>query len=547
VGVPSENPNLTERGLVITDFVDRVGDPIALLAPDGSSHRAEDLLADALRAMVHTVAPQEPEPVGVSYPAHWRPVTVEALRGALSTMSEFRAPNPVLLTSDAVAALTALQQDPGVPAQGVIALCDFGGRGTSITLADAARDFVPIAPTERHLDLSGDLIDQALLTHVIGELSSAGSVDLTSTSAIGSLTRLRAQCRSAKERLSTAAVTALTADLPGHSGEIRMTRTELDDVIRQPLAGFIAVLQELLQRSGVRPSELVAVATVGGGARMPVVTTTLSDVLQVPVITAAHPELAAAIGAGLRAVRGTLVEGATAMAPAVAGAATGLAPAVTSAPEGPVGALAWSDTDDADDADDDIPDGDIPYVAPPLDESAADGWDGDSARPQIEFAAAEEPEDEPAPWYRSPSVLVAAVLLAVLAAIGVVAVFLLGGEDEPASTITTTTTPTATSSASPVPVSEPPPAETPAQVPPSEPANVNPAPPAATVTQEAPPPPAPTEPPPPSEPPPTEAPPPPASEEPPPSSNPPPLIPTLPYETIPGLPFVPSPFQPPQP
>ena len=41
VGVPSENPNLTERGLIITDFVHRVGDPVGIVAPDGSTHRGE--------------------------------------------------------------------------------------------------------------------------------------------------------------------------------------------------------------------------------------------------------------------------------------------------------------------------------------------------------------------------------------------------------------------------------------------------------------------------------------------------------------------------
>ena len=50
VGVPSENPNLTERGLIITDFVDRVGDPVGIVAADGSTHRADKVLADALRA-----------------------------------------------------------------------------------------------------------------------------------------------------------------------------------------------------------------------------------------------------------------------------------------------------------------------------------------------------------------------------------------------------------------------------------------------------------------------------------------------------------------
>ena len=32
VGVPSENPKLNEPGLVITDFVDRVGDPVGIVA-----------------------------------------------------------------------------------------------------------------------------------------------------------------------------------------------------------------------------------------------------------------------------------------------------------------------------------------------------------------------------------------------------------------------------------------------------------------------------------------------------------------------------------
>jgi len=240
VGLPTENPNLAERGLVINDFVDRVGDPVGIVAPDGSSHRADVLLGNALRAMLYAVTRGRPPagPVGVAHPAHWRPSAVTALRGALATVPEFGTAAP--LVSDAVAALTALQRDPGVPARGVIAVCDFGGTGTSVTLADAAHGFAPLAPTVRYTDLSGDLIDQALLTHVIADLSAAGSVDLSGTSAIGSLSKLRAQCRAAKERLSTAAVTSMPAELPGSRGEVRVTRNELDDTIRGPLAGFIA-------------------------------------------------------------------------------------------------------------------------------------------------------------------------------------------------------------------------------------------------------------------------------------------------------------------
>src|SRR6478752_527859 len=96
VGVPSENPNLNERGLILTDFVDRVGDPIGIVAADGSTHQADGVLADALRAMLHAVGGGRPpaEPVAVTYPAHWRQPAVDAVRTALAAMPEFGGKTP---------------------------------------------------------------------------------------------------------------------------------------------------------------------------------------------------------------------------------------------------------------------------------------------------------------------------------------------------------------------------------------------------------------------------------------------------------------------
>lgn len=545
VGVPSENPNLNERGLILTDFVDRVGDPVGIVAADGSTHRADAVLADALRALLLTLTGGRPpaEPVAVSYPAHWRQTAIEGLRSALAAVPEFGKPGPVTLVSDATAALTALQDDPGVPTRGVIALCDFGGTGTSITLVDADAGYAPLAPTVRHTDFSGDLIDQALLTHVINDLSAAGSIDLSGTSAIGSLTALRSQCRGAKERLSTDSVTSLMADVPGHRGEVRLTRNELDDAIRQPVADFAGVLQDTLQRNGVR--ELAAVASVGGGARIPIVTTTLSEHFRVPVITNGQPELTAAIGGGLTAVRGTVQDGQTAMAAAAssAAAATAMAPELAApademAPSGEFGALAWSDANDVPDV----------AEADPYDyDSPADSGAVDDVRPQIAFQRDPHDDDRAArslPWYRRPEIAMGAGVLVVLVALAAAVVFVMRTGDTPpapASTTAPAAPPTTSAQA-------PPPSET--QAPAPEAVTQEAPPPPATETVTAPPPePAPTSPP-PSEPPPTSPPPPtteppPTTTQPPPSTPPPPpTIPTLPYETIPGLPFVPNPVQP---
>jgi hypothetical protein len=537
VGVPSENPNLTERGLIITDFVDRVGDPVGIVAADGSTHLADKVLADALRAMLYTVGSPPAGPIAVTYPAHWRPAAVDALRNALAAVPEFQVPNPAQLVSDATAALTALQNDPGVPTRGVIALCDFGGTGTNVTLVDATNGFAPIGPTVRHTDLSGDLVDQALLTHVINDLSAAGTIDLSGTSAIGSLSRLRAQCRGAKERLSTAAVTSLVAELPGHRSEMRITRNELDEAIRAPLAEFVGVVQETVERNGIQAADLVAVASVGGGARIPIITTTLSEHFRVPVITTGQPELTATVGGGLRAARGTVDEGATSMAAApgvaaAAAAATATAPGVDPQ-DAPVsstfGALAWSDADD------------VPDVAPtdPYEYGGEANGGVTDARPQMQFDHEQQYEHEaaPLPWYRKPATILGAGVVVVLAALAAAVLFVMRDDSTPTPASTTapvTTTATPTTTAAPIP------AEAPAPPPQTQ------APQTRTVTQQAPPPPVtiteappPTSEAPPPPPPTTEAPPP--TSEAPPSTEPPPWSPTAPYPTIPGLPWVPLP------
>ena len=70
-----------QRGLTLTGFVDRVGDPVPMVAQDGSRHRPEMLLAEALDGVARNAARTSVSDVAVAVPAHWRPSMVEALRG----------------------------------------------------------------------------------------------------------------------------------------------------------------------------------------------------------------------------------------------------------------------------------------------------------------------------------------------------------------------------------------------------------------------------------------------------------------------------------
>ncbi|WP_102141277.1 Hsp70 family protein [Mycobacterium hubeiense] len=476
-----------DSGILLTGFVDRVGDPVPLVASDRSTHRAERLVAVALDAMTY-LAGGPASTAATTYPAHWRPQMVGALRSALAHKQ---------LVSDAVAGLTALQADPGLPSNGVVALCDFGGTGTSITLADAAAGFTPVGETVRYAEFSGDQIDQAILTHVMSGIADASDTDPSGTAMVGSLARLRAECRLAKERLSSQTATPLAADVSGFRSDIRLTRGDLENLMRGPLLGLVEVLRETLQRNGVRP---VAVATMGGGAAIPLVTELLSEHLRVPVVTTPAPEFTAARGAAVVAARGQIEETATAFAPAVGSPET---------------ALAWSEEP--------VTDADItePYV----DDYAEPTTD---ARPDVVFAHEEAVEEESAPS-RRPLVLFSLAALAALLAAG--ALIYTWRTPETATTPVETSAPLA-----PPPAVAPPPAPAPAPpayTPPPRQRVVTQAP--APRQRPAAPKPAPA-PAPPASPPPAAPPPPPPVQQPPPA--PPPVIPTTEIPIIPGLPPV---------
>ena len=413
VGLPEENPNLTEPGLVMRGFVERVGDRAPLVAADGTKYLSDALMVEALEAMARTVG--HGSPVAVAVPAYWTEAQSTALRNEFSAQPGLAADGvaPVLI-SDATAALAALQAKPGFPKDGFVALCDFGAGGTTVTLANAGSNFRQVGQSVRYTDFSGEAIDQLVADYVhSGGQDAATRAIPAATAPTGSVARLLGECRRAKEQLSSGTVTTIAS---GSDADFRLSRTDFEQLISGPLNRFATTLEEILQRNGIPRANLAGVATVGGGASIPLVTTRLSERLQVPVFTAPEPVLSAAVGA---AVLGPLQSSASAAttAGAVAELPTEIvaaAPPTRDAGDSATYALAWSQ----DTATGQEP---VPYTGP-----EHTGGYGLAPTGQ-DIPAKDRPTAEPGPlpWYKRTALVVsvaaalAAVLLAVVLALTV--------------------------------------------------------------------------------------------------------------------------------
>ncbi|PRC42755.1 molecular chaperone, partial [Mycobacterium sp. ITM-2017-0098] len=377
---------------------------------------------------------------------------------------------------DSTAALAALKAAPGLPGNGPVVLVDLGASGSSVTVADAGANLGQIGQTLRYPDFSGDAIDQALLDHVLAGVADANDADTSGTAAVGPLMRLRDECRAAKERLSAETAAVVPVELPGYRSDVRVTRPELEQLISGPLDGLLAAIGDTLQRNGIPADRIAAVATVGGGAAIPLVTQRLSERLRAPVVTTPQSHLNIAAGAALVANEGLDNDAPTGMAAAAgmagmaaADAPTGLSPAAdTPTAMGPVadaptalgpaagvaagGALAWSQDDDAGDP---LPYTGADYTAAPVYADAS----ATSARPPIAFAPEDDPYQDdlaPLPWYKRPALLFGLAAAAALLAVGGLAITLTGAEGSSGTvTETASTTPSETA-----PVELPPPVTT---------------------------------------------------------------------------------------
>jgi actin-like ATPase involved in cell morphogenesis/sugar lactone lactonase YvrE len=400
----------------VREFKRRLGDPVPVMV-GGTAYPVESLMAHLLRDIVARATAQEGEPpslVVLTHPANYYGYKIATLREAARLAG--LDPQRVLLLTEPEAAAIAHSRTQRVEPGDVVAIYDFGG-GTfdAAVLRRTADRFELVGAPEGMERLGGIDIDQAVLAHVDDHLDGTiSAADPTDPATIAAVWSLRAECRRAKEALSSSHEASITVAVHGRPTQVRLTRGELESMVRPRVDETVRSLQRAIASADVPMAQVSRVLLVGGSSRMPLVAEAIGATTGRPVVLDTHPKMAIATGAAL--------VGAASLAPAAV-------PPPPSAPATP-------------------PAGDVGAWQPPVPSAATAPGAAPAPAPFRTLAPV-----DPAPPRRARWAVLALAAFAA-GAVAVAAVATLGGDDDTdtsaASAVTDDSTGDSTGAATPV-------------------------------------------------------------------------------------------------
>ena len=262
----------------------------------GQVHPPHELLRTLYNAMVERVCiAQNATP---SHLVLTHPPVPEGMRCELVEHIADELFPGALVVPDPIAATVKLACDGSLPAECIVAVYDFGGGTFDVTLVQRNGDRFSIVGEPSGLSSFGGIdIDDLVLDHVNRNLDGAvARLDLGDPAAVASLTRLRAECRAAKERLSYETEVTIDAST-SEPALVQLARAQFDEMVRGHVETTIDVMVRTITDSGLESRDVGAIALIGGSSRMPLVSRLMATRTSVPVLVDPYPELTVAMGA----------------------------------------------------------------------------------------------------------------------------------------------------------------------------------------------------------------------------------------------------------
>jgi molecular chaperone DnaK len=297
------------------EFKRRLGDTAPMIIA-GTPFSADALMARLLKTVIDQVTQERGAPparVAVTHPATYGEYRLELVRQIAAQAGVLDA----IFISEPVAAALQYASLERVEPGAVLAVYDFGGGTFDAAVLRKTDDSFEMLGQPQGLERLGGIdFDDAVFEHVVSVI---GREALTEggTSSRAAVSRLREEARRAKESLSADTETSIPVMLPGRQDDVRLTRSELEGMIRPRIGETVSALERAVQSAGLELAQIDRILLVGGSSRIPLVGQLVRDMTGRPVARDAHPKHAVALGAARRAAQGTPQETAPVIAPAI--------------------------------------------------------------------------------------------------------------------------------------------------------------------------------------------------------------------------------------
>jgi actin-like ATPase involved in cell morphogenesis len=305
IGEAAERRAITDPSRTVREFKRRLGDEAPYVI-GGKPFGAEVLAAELLQHVVAQVRDAEGEPprrIALTHPANYGPFKLGKLReaAALAGIDE-----PMLVPEPVAAALSYADRER-VPDGGYVLVYDLGGGTFDVAVVQIAASGPAVVGTPDGLERLGGIdFDAAVLNHVDRTLGGrVHAADANNAETRAALARLRDECRSAKEALSSDTETQIPVLLPDVHETVRLTRSELEQMLRPRLEDTFLIVDRVVSSAGIAMADVSAILTVGGSSRIPLVAQMLSERTQRPVAVDPNPKASVALGAAAVAARET--------------------------------------------------------------------------------------------------------------------------------------------------------------------------------------------------------------------------------------------------
>ncbi len=263
----------------------RLGEQVPVVLA-GEAHQAVDLVSAVLASVsaeAERFVGSPPTRTRLTYPATWnRPRRSRLLEAA----AKAGLPEPELIAEPVAAALTYSER-ANLPNDRHVAVYDLGG-GTFDTavLRTTSGGFRVVGRPHGDPQLGGELFDEMLM-NLVGERLDEDRWDELIISEEPAwrraAARLRRECKRVKESLSTHGYGEVVMGLPDGMIEERVTKEELEELVRPFIDESVSLLGQCIDDAGVASADLDAIYITGGASRMPMVE---------EAVRAAYPDVA---------------------------------------------------------------------------------------------------------------------------------------------------------------------------------------------------------------------------------------------------------------